>query len=90
MIHYTEIRRAGLQKLNAELAADGRTTQGSLEDAQREAVIMVYEASGPFDLVSYADNSIIRAATPNEAIESCMAGDEGVIEVDGVSCYVQP
>ena len=89
MIHYTEILRASLETLNAELAADGRPTQDNIDDARREAIVMVYEANGPFDLMSM-DGSILRAATPNEAIESCLAGDEGVIEVDGVSCYVLP
>lgn len=39
-------------------------------------------------LNNYKTGEAIREATIEEAIRSMTAGDEGVIEVDGVSCYV--
>ena len=89
MIHYTEILRASIETLNAELVSNGRYPQDNIDAARREAVAMVYEAHGPFYLMSM-DFDVMRVATLDEAIESCLAGDEGVIEADGVECYVQP
>lgn len=43
-------------------------------------------------LINYRTNEIIRAATIAEAIDSIVAADAagsaGVIEVDGLACYV--
>ena len=42
------------------------------------------------NLCDYANGEHIRAATAAERAESDGAGPEGVITVDGRSCYVQP
>lgn len=89
MIHYVEILQASLEDLNAELVAAGRTAQESLDAARREAVALVHESHGPFDLVSI-EGEILRKATLDEAIESCLAGYAGLISVDDDVCYVQP
>lgn len=44
------------------------------------------------NLICYRTNEVVRAATIAEAIESIVAaesfGSAGVIEVDGLACYV--
>ena len=89
MIHYTQILRADLETLNAELAANGWNPHEDIDIARRKAIEMVHEANGPFYLMTLEGCDIVRVATLDEAIESGLVSDEGVIEVDGVKCFVQ-
>jgi len=40
------------------------------------------------DLIDYNTTEVIREATAAEELESSAAGNAGVIDVDGRSCYV--
>ena len=40
------------------------------------------------NLIDYRTGEVIREASIAEAIESITAGSAGVIEVDGLACYV--
>jgi|2_EtaG_2_1085320.scaffolds.fasta_scaffold00153_32 hypothetical protein len=86
MMKFTEIRTATLDELTDELAAAcWDSTQTELTDA-REAVARLIEETQGLDLLSDEDD-VIRAATADEAAESCHTAD-GWIEVDGRRCYV--
>lgn len=85
IIHYTEIRTATLEELNAALGSDGYHDDIY---AARDAVARLINAKQPLTLHDYRTGDAIRPATDDEAGESINAGDEGVITVDSQRCYV--
>lgn len=89
MMKLSQVATASLEALTDELAAAGwDSTQTDIYAARDAVARLLHETVGPFDLRDSETNDGIRAATADETAQSCNAGPEGHILVDGRRCYV--
>jgi hypothetical protein len=89
MIKIDSLADATLEELNEELAAAGfESTHTDLHSARLAVASLMAETPG-YHLMAYDNAEPLRAATAAEILESALSGPEGVIEIDGVSCYVE-
>lgn len=89
MIKIDTLAEATLNELNEELAAAGfESTHTDLHTARLAVASLMAETPG-YCLMQYDSAEPLRAATATEILESALSGPEGVIEIDGVTCYVE-